>query len=214
MTATPPEPPSLDPPATDSDLLLVERTVAGDLRAYDLLVIKYQRRIERLIGRMVRDTDLVPDIAQETFLRAYRALHQFRGDAQFYTWLYRIAVNTAKKALMDLKRNPLVYEGTLRSADDENETYRIGHELITEETPETVLAAREIAAQVNAAMDALPEDLRQAVTLREIEGLSYEEIATVMGCPIGTVRSRIFRAREAMSTRVRPLLENRTGKRW
>ncbi|PVY56462.1 MULTISPECIES: RNA polymerase sigma factor RpoE [unclassified Simplicispira] len=214
MTATPPEPPSLDPPATDSDLLLVERTVAGDLRAYDLLVIKYQRRIERLIGRMVRDTDLVPDIAQETFLRAYRALHQFRGDAQFYTWLYRIAVNTAKKALMDLKRNPLVYEGTLRSADDENETYRIGHELITEETPETVLAAREIAAQVNAAMDALPEDLRQAVTLREIEGLSYEEIATVMGCPIGTVRSRIFRAREAISTRVRPLLENRTGKRW
>ena len=214
MTATPPEPPSLDPPATDSDLLLVERTVAGDLRAYDLLVIKYQRRIERLIGRMVRDTDLAPDIAQETFLRAYRALHQFRGDAQFYTWLYRIAVNTAKKALMDLKRNPLVYEGTLRSADDENETYRIGHELITEETPETVLAAREIAAQVNAAMDALPEDLRQAVTLREIEGLSYEEIATVMGCPIGTVRSRIFRAREAISTRVRPLLENRTGKRW
>ena len=214
MTATPPEPPSLDPPATDSDLLLVERTVAGDLRAYDLLVIKYQRRIERLIGRMVRDTDLVPDIAQETFLRAYRALHQFRGDAQFYTWLYRIAVNTAKKALMDLKRNPLVYEGTLRSADDENETYRIGHELITEETPETVLAAREIAAQVNAAMDALPEDLRQAVTLREIEGLSYEEIATVMGCPIGTVRSRIFSAREAISTRVRPLLENRTGKRW
>ncbi len=188
--------------------------MAGDLRAYDLLVIKYQRRIERLIGRMVRDTDLVPDIAQETFLRAYRALHQFRGDAQFYTWLYRIAVNTAKKALMDLKRNPLVYEGTLRSADDENETYRIGHELITEETPETVLAAREIAAQVNAAMDALPEDLRQAVTLREIEGLSYEEIATVMGCPIGTVRSRIFRAREAISTRVRPLLENRTGKRW
>ena len=214
MTATPPEPPSLDPPATDSDLLLVERTVAGDLRAYDLLVIKYQRRIERLIGRMVRDTDLVPDIAQETFLRAYRALHQFRGDAQFYTWLYRIAVNTAKKALMDLKRNPLVYEGTLRSADDENETYRIGHELITEETPETVLAAREIAAQVNAAMDALPEDLRQAVTLREIEGLSYEEIATVMGCPIGTVRSRFFSAREAIYTPVRPLLEKRTGKRW
>ena len=214
MTATPPEPPSLDPPAIDSDLQLVERTVAGDLRAYDLLVIKYQRRIERLIGRMVRDTDLVQDIAQETFLRAYRALHQFRGDAQFYTWLYRIAVNAAKKALMDLKRNPLVYEGSLRSSDDENETYRIGHELTTEETPETVLAAREIAAQVNAAMDALPEDLRQAVTLREIEGLSYEEIATVMACPIGTVRSRIFRAREAISARVRPLLENQSGKRW
>ncbi|MCO5111774.1 MAG: RNA polymerase sigma factor RpoE [Burkholderiaceae bacterium] len=214
MTATPPAPPSLDPPATDSDLQLVERTVAGDLRAYDLLVIKYQRRIERLIGRMVRDTDLVQDIAQETFLRAYRALHQFRGDAQFYTWLYRIAVNTAKKALMDLKRNPLVYEGSMRSGDDDNETSRIGHELTTDETPETVLAAQEIAAQVNAAMDALPEDLRQAVTLREIEGLSYEEIATVMACPIGTVRSRIFRAREAISARVRPLLENRTGKRW
>lgn len=214
MTATPPVPPTLDPPATDSDLQLVERTVAGDLRAYDLLVIKYQRRIERLIGRMVRDTDLVQDIAQETFLRAYRALHQFRGDAQFYTWLYRIAVNTAKKALMDLKRNPLVYEGSMRSGDDDNETSRIGHELTTDETPETVLAAQEIAAQVNAAMDALPEDLRQAVTLREIEGLSYEEIATVMACPIGTVRSRIFRAREAISARVRPLLENRTGKRW
>ena len=188
--------------------------MAGDLRAYDLLVIKYQRRIERLIGRMVRDTDLVQDIAQESFIRAYRALPQFRGDSAFYTWLYRIAVNTAKKALMDLKRNPLVYEGSMRSGDDDNETSRIGHELTTDETPETVLAAQEIAAQVNAAMDALPEDLRQAVTLREIEGLSYEEIATVMACPIGTVRSRIFRAREAISARVRPLLENRTGKRW
>ena len=192
----------------------MERTVAGDLRAYDLLVIKYQRRIERLIGRMVRDTDLVQDIAQETFLRAFRALHQFRGDAQFYTWLYRIAVNTAKKFLMDLKRDPLIYEGAMRSDDDENETSRIGQELTNDETPETVLAAREIAAAVNAAMEALPEDLRQAVTLREIEGLSYEEIATVMACPIGTVRSRIFRAREAISARVRPLLENRTGKRW
>ena len=192
----------------------MERTVAGDLRAYDLLVIKYQRRIERLIGRMVRDTDLVQDIAQETFLRAFRALHQFRGDAQFYTWLYRIAVNTAKKFLMDLKRDPLIYEGAMRSDDDENETSRVGQELTNDETPETVLAAREIATAVNAAMEALPDDLRQAVTLREIEGLSYEEIATVMACPIGTVRSRIFRAREAISARVRPLLENRTGKRW
>ncbi|MBI3100310.1 MAG: RNA polymerase sigma factor RpoE [Burkholderiales bacterium] len=199
---------------TDSDLHLVERTVAGDLRAYDLLVIKYQRRIERLIGRMVRDSDLVQDIAQETFLRAYRALHQFRGEAQFYTWLYRIAVNTAKKALMDLKRDPVVFEGTLRPDGEENETSRIGPELTSDETPETVLAAQEIAAAVNAAMEALPEDLRQAVTLREIEGLSYEEIATAMACPIGTVRSRIFRAREAISARVRPLLENRSGKRW
>jgi RNA polymerase sigma-70 factor (ECF subfamily) len=214
MTATPPAPPSDESPTTHSDLLLVERTVAGDLRAYDLLVIKYQRRIERLIGRMVRDTDLVQDIAQETFLRAFRALHQFRGDAQFYTWLYRIAVNTAKKFLMDLKRDPLIYEGAMRADDDENETSRIGQELTNDETPETVLAAQEIAAAVNAAMEALPDDLRQAVTLREIEGLSYEEISTVMACPIGTVRSRIFRAREAISARVRPMLENRTGKRW
>ena len=200
--------------SNDSDLQLVERTVAGDQRAYELLVIKYQRRIERLIGRMVRDTDLVQDIAQETFIRAYRALHQFRGEAQFYTWLYRIAVNTAKKALMDLKRNPVIYEGALRSSDDEDETSYFGREPTSEETPETVLAAKEIAEAVNAAMQALPEDLRQAVTLREIEGLSYEEIATAMECPIGTVRSRIFRAREAISARVRPLLENQAGKRW
>ena len=209
-TATPPD----DSPAIHNDVLLVERAVAGDLRAYDLLVIKYQRRIERLIGRMVRDTDLVQDIAQETFLRAYRALHQFRGEAQFYTWLYRIAVNTAKKFLLDLKRDPLVYEGALRPDDDDNETSRIGQEPTTDETPETVLAAQEIAAAVNAAMPTLPDDLRQAVTLREIEGLSYEEIAAAMACPIGTVRSRIFRAREAISARVRPLLENQTGKRW
>jgi RNA polymerase sigma-70 factor (ECF subfamily) len=203
------------PPApSDTDLQLVERTVAGDQRAYELLVLKYQRRIERLIARMVRDTDLVQDIAQETFLRAYRALHQFRGEAQFYTWLYRIAVNTAKKALLDMKRNPVVTESALQTSDDEDETSRPGNEPINEETPETVLAAQEIAAAVNAAMDALPEDLRQAVTLREIEGLSYEEIATVMGCPIGTVRSRIFRAREAISARVKPLLERQSGKRW
>lgn len=205
-----------DPPAssTDSDLMLVERTVAGDQRAYGLLVAKYERRIQRLIGRMVRDVDLVEDIAQETFIRAYRALHQFRGDAQFYTWLYRIAVNTAKKSLMDMKRNPVITEGALRAGADEDETSVMENELTSEETPETVLAAKEIAATVNAAMEALPEDLRQAVTLREIEGLSYEDIAEVMGCPIGTVRSRIFRAREAISAKVKPLLSNQTGKRW
>ncbi|MBY0411981.1 MAG: RNA polymerase sigma factor RpoE [Burkholderiaceae bacterium] len=201
-------------PVENSDLQLVERAVAGDQRAFELLVIKYQRRIERLIGRMVRDTDLVQDIAQETFIRAYRALHQFRGDAQFYTWLYRIAVNTAKKALMDMKRNPIISENAFRNSDDDDETYRVGHELTSDETPETVLAAQEIAQMVNAAMEALPEDLRQAVVLREIEGLSYDEIATVMNCPIGTVRSRIFRAREAISAKVRPLLENQSGKRW
>jgi len=210
---TTPSPAPQEP--ADSDLRLVERTVAGDQRAYELLVIKYQRRIERLVGRMVRDTDLVADSTQETLLRAYRALHQFRGEAQFYTWLYRIAVNTAKKALVDMKRNPVVTESALRgSSDSEDETSFLDRELISDETPETVLAAQEIAAAVNAAMEALPEDLRQAVTLREIEGLSYEEIAVAMECPIGTVRSRIFRAREAISARVKPLLEKRSGKRW
>ncbi len=202
------------PESPDSDRMLVARTVAGDDRAFELLVIKYQRRIQRLIGRMVRDVDLIEDIAQETFIRAYRALHQFRGDAQFYTWLYRIAVNTAKKALMDLKRDPTVSEAAFRTSDDEDETSRRGIEPIADETPESVLAAKEIAAMVNAAMDALPPDLREALVLREIEGLSYEEIAMAMNCPIGTVRSRIFRAREAVSVRIRPLLEKQTGKRW
>ena len=211
MTKAPPAPPT----AADTDRMLVERTVACDQKAFELLVIKYQRRIERLIGRMVRDVDLVEDIAQETFIRAYRALAQFRGDAQFYTWLYRIAVNTAKKALMDLKRDPLVSESALRGGgDDEDETSAVENELTSSETPETVLAAKEIAVAVNSAMEALPEELRQAVTLREIEGLSYEEIAEVMSCPIGTVRSRIFRAREAISAKVRPMLENQSGKRW
>ena len=200
--------------ASDSDQMLVERCVAGDQRAFELLVIKYQRRIERLIARMVRDVDLVDDIAQETFIRAYRALPQFRGDAQFYTWLYRIAVNTAKKALFDLKRDPLVFESANAPAEDEDETYRPKTEQTTHETPEMVLAAKEIAGVVNAAMEALPEELRQALTLREIEGWTYEEIASTMNCPIGTVRSRIFRAREAVSAKVKPLLENQSGKRW
>lgn len=199
--------------AADSDAMLVERTIAGDQKAFELLVIKYQRRIQRLIGRMVRDVDLVEDIAQETFIRAYRALAQFRGEAQFYTWLYRIAVNTAKKALMDLKRNPTVSENAYKS-DDDDETSRVENELTSSETPDAVLASKEIAAIINAAMDALPEELRQAITLREIEGLSYEEISEAMNCPIGTVRSRIFRAREAISAKVKPLLENQSGKRW
>lgn len=201
-------------PAPDSDSQLVERTLAGDDHAFELLVLKYQRRIQRLIARMVRDTDLVEDIAQETFIRAYRALHQFRGDAQFYTWLYRIAVNTAKKTLLDLKHDPLLTEAALRPNGDDDETFQPGNEPMAEETPETLLAAREIAQAVQSALDALPEDLRQAVTLREIEGLSYEDIAAVMACPIGTVRSRIFRAREAISARVRPMLERQSGKRW
>lgn len=204
---TPPAP--LNP---DSDLPLVQRAAAGDARAFELLVIKYQRRVERLIGRMVRDVDLVDDIAQETFIRAWRALHQFRGESQFYTWLYRIAVNTAKKALLELKRQPHVSDVPM--GDEDDETSRRGPEPSTDDTPESELAAKEIAQVVNAAMAALPEELRQAVTLREIEGLSYEDIAELMGCPIGTVRSRIFRAREAISARVKPLLTRQTGKRW
>jgi RNA polymerase sigma-70 factor (ECF subfamily) len=202
--------------AADSDAMLVERTVAGDQKAYELLVIKYQRRIQRLIGRMVRDVDLVEDIAQETFIRAYRALAQFRGEAQFYTWLYRIAVNTAKKALMDLKRDPTVSENAFKSgqSDESDETSPLENELTSSETPDAVLASKEIAEIINAAMEALPEELRQAITLREIEGLSYEEISEAMDCPIGTVRSRIFRAREAISQKVKPLLENQSGKRW
>lgn len=197
----------------DADWPLVERTIAGDQRAYGLLVIKYQRRVQRLVGRMVRDVDLVEDITQETFIRAYRALHQFRGDAQFYTWLYRIAVNTAKKALLELKRDRTISESFF-AQDEEDETSLRQNEPSSDETPESVLAAKEIAGVVNSAMDELPEELRQAVVLREIEGLSYEEISLAMSCPIGTVRSRIFRAREAISAKVKPLLDKQTGKRW
>lgn len=202
------------PSNANSDALLVERAIAGDQRAYGMLVIKYQRRIQRLVGRMVRDVDLVEDIAQETFIRAYRALHQFRGDAQFYTWLYRIAINTAKKFLGDLQRDRTVFSTDFKSDAENDETYSARNEPISHETPETVLAAKEIAAAVNMAMAALPEDLRQALTLREIEGLNYEEIADMMNCPVGTVRSRIFRAREAVSAKVKPMLEKQTSKRW
>lgn len=205
------------PPAPDSDAMLVQRTLAGEQRAFDLLVIKYQRRVERLIGRMVRDVDLVPDIAQETFVRAYRALAQFRGDAQFYTWLYRIAVNTAKKQLLELKRDPLVFQSQLQSGDDDETSSserELNAQVADEATPDAVLASKEIAQAVNAALDALPEELRMAVTLREMEGMSYEEIAQALDCPIGTVRSRIFRAREAISNRIKPMLEHQSGKRW
>jgi RNA polymerase sigma-70 factor, ECF subfamily len=200
--------------APDADAPLIERVKRGDVRAFEMLVVKYQRRIERLIGRMVRDVDLVPDIAQETFIRAYRAIPQFRGDSAFYTWLYRIAVNTAKKALVELKRDPLVTESARASRDDDDEPSRAENELSDGETPESVLASKQVASAVNSAIEALSEDLRQAITLREIEGLSYEEIAEMMNCPIGTVRSRIFRAREAIALRLRPLLDTREGERW
>ncbi len=203
--------------APDGDTLLVQRTLAGDQRAFELLVIKYQRRVERLIGRMVRDVDLVPDIAQETFIRAYRALGQFRGEAQFYTWLYRIAVNTAKKQLLQLKRDPVISMTTLQAhQDDETSSAEYEPTLAGSdpETPEAVLASKEIAQAVNAALETLPKELGQAITLREIDGLSYGEIAEALDCPIGTVRSRIFRAREAISARIKPMLERQTGKRW
>jgi RNA polymerase sigma-70 factor (ECF subfamily) len=200
--------------APDADAPLVERVKQGDVKAFEMLVVKYQRRIERLVGRMVRDVDLVPDIAQETFIRAYRALPQFRGDSAFYTWLYRIAVNTAKKTLMELKRDPLVTESARAGRDDDDESPRVDHEPTDSATPEALLASKQIAAAVNFAVEALSEDLRQAITLREIDGLSYEEIAELMNCPIGTVRSRIFRAREAIAARLRPLLDTREGDRW
>ena len=199
----------------DEDAQLVERVQRGDQRAFELLVVKYQRRIERLIARMVRDTDLVEDIAQEAFIRAYRALPGFRGESAFYTWLYRIAVNTAKKAMIGLQRDPLRTEASLAAgADDEDDAPRRESDATDGETPESVLASRQIAETVNAAVESLSEDLRQAITLREIEGLSYEDIAEIMQCPIGTVRSRIYRAREAIASRLRPLLDTRDGERW
>jgi RNA polymerase sigma-70 factor (ECF subfamily) len=200
--------------SADADALLVDRVKQGDVKAFEMLVVKYQRRIERLIGRMVRDVDLVPDIELETFIRAYRALPQFRGESAFYTWLYRIAVNTAKKTLMELKRDPLVTESARAGRDDDEDNPRPENDLSDAASPDAVLASKQIAAAVNFAVEALSEDLRQAITLREIEGLSYEEIAEVMNCPIGTVRSRIFRAREAIAARLRPLLGTREGDRW
>lgn len=201
--------------AIDEDAQLVERVQRGDQRAFEMLVVKYQRRIERLIARMVRDTDLVEDIAQEAFIRAYRALPGFRGESAFYTWLYRIAVNTAKKAMIGLQRDPLRTESSLAGASDEDDDApRFESDASDGETPESVLASRQIAETVNAAVESLSEDLRQAITLREIEGLSYEDIAEIMQCPIGTVRSRIYRAREAIASRLRPLLDTRDGERW
>lgn len=203
------------PLAPDVDAALVERVQRGDQRAFEMLVVKYQRRIERLIGRMVRDVDLVEDIAQETFIRAYRALPSFRGESAFYTWLYRIAVNTAKKAMIGLQRDPVLTESAVASrADDDDDAPRVENELSDGETPESLMASRQVAETVHAAMAELSDELRQAITLREIEGLSYDEIAEIMNCPIGTVRSRIFRAREAIAARLRPLLDTRDGARW
>ncbi len=195
----------------DVDAPLIERVKQGDARAFEMLVVKYQRRIERLIGRMVRDTDLVPDIAQETFIRAYRALPQFRGESAFYTWLYRIAVNTAKNYLMSQGRRAPTSTGY---DAEEAEGFEDASALRDIATPDALLMSKQIGQIVNATIDKLPEELKTAITLREIDGLSYEEIAQIMDCPIGTVRSRIFRAREAVAEQLRPQMGTSKDRRW
>lgn len=193
------------------DQQLVLRAQSGDKRAFELLVMKYQRKLGRLLSRFVRDPAEVEDVAQEAFIKAYRALPTFRGESAFYTWLYRIAINTAKNYLVALGRRAPTTVGV---DIDDAENFEDADQLRDTSTPESELEGKEIAAVVNKAMDALPEDLRTAITLREIEGLSYEEIASVMNCPIGTVRSRIFRAREAIATDLRPLLGTDENRRW
>jgi RNA polymerase sigma-70 factor (ECF subfamily) len=194
---------------------LIQRVLSGEQKAFELLVVKYQKRIERLVTRMVRDPDLASDITQDAFLSAYRNLRQFRGDAQFYTWLHRIAVNTAYKALQAKKRDPVVFLSELLPENDAaEETFLEKQELTSQDTPEAMVAARQIAQAVEAAIGSLSQEYRQAWELREMEGLSYEEIAELAEIPVGTVRSRIFRAREAIAAKVGPLLEHRNGKRW
>ncbi len=198
----------------DTDQLLVERVQAGDKRAFNLLVSKYHRKVIRLIARLVRDPAEVEDIAQEAFIKAYRSMSQFRGDSAFYTWLYRIAVNTAKNALVASNRRPVPLSDLTRSDDDSDAEAWIPEAGIDSQTPEAMLSSRQVAQTVDKAMQALAPDLRTAIMLREIEGLSYEEIAEAMNCPIGTVRSRIFRAREAIALELRPLLDTPDDKRW
>jgi RNA polymerase sigma-70 factor (ECF subfamily) len=193
------------------DQQLVLRAQRGDKRAFELLVMKYQRKLGRLLSRFVRDPAEVEDVTQEAFIKAYRALPAFRGDSAFYTWLYRIAINTAKNYLVAMGRRAPTSTGV---DIDDAENFEDADQLRDTNTPESELEGKEIAATVNKAVDALPEDLRTAITLREIEGLSYEEIANVMNCPIGTVRSRIFRAREAIATELRPLLGTDENRRW
>lgn len=195
----------------EADQALVERVQAGDQQAFGLLVAKYQRKLMRLVSRLVRDPAEAEDVAQEAFIKAYRALPSFRGDSAFYTWLYRIGVNTAKNWLIaNRRRAPTATE----IDNEEAESYGEADLLRDVDTPERLMMSKQIADTVNAAMDELPEELKTAVTLREIEGLSYEEIAQVMDCPIGTVRSRIFRAREAIALKLRPLLDTGPDRRW
>lgn len=193
------------------DRILVERAQAGDKKAFGLLVEKYHRKLGRLVSRMVRDQAEVEDVVQEAFIKAYRALHNFRGDSAFYTWLYRIGINTAKNYLVSLGRKPQVLND-VEIEDAEN--FEGVTDMRTMETPETAMANKQIAQTVNDTIANLPEELRTAITLRELEGMSYEEIADIMQCPIGTVRSRIFRARETIAAKLRPLLNSAENKRW
>ena len=197
--------------ASDSDKELVERAKQGDLRAFDMLVLKYQRRVFRLVSRLIKNTSEVEDVAQETFIKAFRAIQQFRGDSAFYTWLYRIAVNTAKNHLFSKGKRPITLSELAKNED--SEPYDV-IDAVSNESPEGNLAGLQIAEAVNNAVSKLPEELSTAVILREMDGLSYEEIAEVMNCPIGTVRSRIFRAREAIAQELRPLLNTQGNKRW
>ena len=193
------------------DRELVERAQRGDKHAFGLLVSKYQRKLSRLLSRFVKDQAEVEDVAQEAFVKAYRALPSFRGDSAFYTWLYRIGINTAKNYLVAMgRRAPTVTDFD----SEEAEEFGGGDQLRDINTPESLLMTKQIANTVNEAMRQLPEELRAAIQLREIEGLSYEEIAAAMDCPIGTVRSRIFRAREAIAERLRPLLDTQGDNRW
>lgn len=195
----------------DADRLLVERVQAGDQEAFGLLVAKYQRKLMRLIARLVRDPAEVEDVTQEAFLKAYRALPNFRGESAFYTWLYRIGINAAKNWLQAHGRRPPTTTELENADGEEIECAELLHDV---DTPERLMMTRQIGETVNAAMASLPEELRTAITLREIEGLSYEEIAQAMDCPIGTVRSRIFRAREAIANKLRPLLDTGPERRW
>ena len=193
------------------DQQLVERAQRGDKRAFEMLVEKYQRKLARLVSRLVRDPGEAEDVTQEAFIKAYRALPSFRGDSAFYTWLYRIGINTAKNYLVATGRRA----PTSTEVDaEEAEGFESGEQLRDINTPESLLLTKEIATTVNAAIESLPEELRSAIQLRELEGMSYEEIAKLMDCPIGTVRSRIFRAREAIADKLKPLLDTATDKRW
>jgi RNA polymerase sigma-70 factor (ECF subfamily) len=186
-----------------SDLELVRRAQRNERGAFDLLVLKYQHKVVKLVARLLRDPTEAEDVAQEAFVKAYRALGSFRGDSAFYTWLYRIAVNTARNAIAARQRRPLDYEAELSESEQSNLASRLRHT----DTPEATALSEEIRVTVNEAIEQLPEDLRTAIVLREVEGLSYEEIAAAMDCPVGTVRSRIFRAREAIDRALKPLLD-------